>query len=112
MVFAEPHLFRVSESNRYGDLIACHHVNISACIQGVASVFRISRTIAKRVGQGGMRPRSFVALPARPVLDQLAITLRAACRLFTSTPPAGAHCTACKTRTDVPEGYKTNAVAA
>ena len=61
---------------------------------------------------GGMRPRSIVALPARPVLNQLAKTLRAACRLFTSTPPAGAHCTACKTRTDVPEGYKTNAVAA
>ena len=35
---------------------------------------------------GGMRPRSIVALPARPVLDQLARTLRAACRLFTSTP--------------------------
>ena len=52
-----------------------------------------------------MRPRSFVALPARPVLDQLAKTLRAACRLFTSTPPAGARCIACKTHFDVPEGF-------
>ena len=60
----------------------------------------------------GMRPRSFVALPARPVLDQFAKTLRAACRLFTSTPQAGARCTACKTQSGVPEGYKTNAVAA
>jgi hypothetical protein len=49
-------------------------------------------------GLGGMRPRSFVALPARPVLNQLARTLRAACRLFTSTPPAVARCTACKTQ--------------
>ena len=45
MVFAEPHPSRVFESNRSGDMIACHHVNISACIQGVASVSRTSRTI-------------------------------------------------------------------
>ncbi len=50
MVFAELHLFQVSELNRFGDLIACHHVNISACIQGIASVSRISRTIAKMEG--------------------------------------------------------------
>ena len=50
MVFAEPHLFRVSESNRSGDVIACLHVNISACIQGIASVYRTSWTIAKMEG--------------------------------------------------------------
>ena len=52
-----------------------------------------------------MRPRSFRRIARPSVLDQLARTLRAACRLFTSTLPAGARCTACKTQSGVPEGY-------
>ncbi len=86
MVFAEPHLFRVSEMNRFGDVIACHHVNISACIQGVASVFRISRTIVMMESGLWYASSLLCRIAARPVLNQLAKTLRAACRLFTSTP--------------------------
>ena len=52
MVFAELYPSRVSELNRSGDVITCHHVNISACIHCVASVSWTSRTIEKMEGLG------------------------------------------------------------
>ncbi len=83
MVFVEPHLFRVFESNRFGDMIACHHVNISACIQGIASVSRISRTIVMMEGLVACVLAPFVALPARPFSTSSPghFVLRAGCSL-------------------------------
>ena len=83
MVFAKPHLIRVSELNRSGDVIACHHVNISACMHGVASVSRTSRTIAKmeRLGACVLAPLSHCPPAPFSTSSQRHFVLRAGCSL-------------------------------